>query len=190
MRYRESDLPNKELWSNLFDPIFMLHSLELTKDIENYIDIGCGYGTFLIPAAQIVKGNSVGVDIEQLYLDVCQKKAEQHSLNNVHLIQGDITDLDVVKQISNIMTKADYISLFNILHCEEPVELMKEAKDLLKSRGKVGVIQWTQETERGPSLAIRPDQETVKRWATEVGLKLKKEVKLPPHHFGLLFERI
>ncbi|MDC3424352.1 hypothetical protein NC797_07505 [Aquibacillus sp. 3ASR75-11] len=104
-------------------------------------------------------------------------------------IAADVTDLDVIQKIRNIMTGADYISLFNILHCEEPVELMKNATDLLKIRGRIGVIQWTQETERGPSLEIRPNQEAIIRWANEVGLILTKEVELPPHHFGLLFEK-
>ena len=45
MRYRVSDLPNQGMWSNLFDQIFMLQTLELTTDIENYFDISCGYGT-------------------------------------------------------------------------------------------------------------------------------------------------
>lgn len=190
MRYRESDLPNEEIWNNLLDPIFMLQALEVTKDIENYIDIGCGYGTFLIPAAKIIKGNTIGVDIEQSYLEVCQKNSEQHLLNNVYLIKGDISDLKVTQKINNIITGADYISLFNILHCEEPIQLIKKASELLKNGGKIGVIQWTQETQRGPSLAIRPNQETVIRWAKEVGLKLRKEKELPPYHFGLLFEKI
>jgi ribosomal protein L11 methylase PrmA len=55
-------------------PTIRLESLEVSSDTENIIDIGCGYGTFLIPAPQIISGIAIGNDIDQAYLDICQKK--------------------------------------------------------------------------------------------------------------------
>ena len=66
---------------------------------------------------------------------------------------------------------------------------MKKANDLLKIRGRIGVIQWTQETERGPSLAIRPNQESCNTLGEWSGFNLNKRTGTSPHHFGLLFEK-
>lgn len=74
--------------------------------------------------------------------------------------------------------------MFNILHCEEPVELLRNTLGLLKTGGKIGVIHWINEdTPRGPSLEIRPKPETIIKWASDIELILKKQVELPPYHF-------
>lgn len=117
-------------------------------------------------------------------------KLDEHSLKKTFLINGDISHPETTQEISAIMPKADYISLFNILHCEAPAELMKNALKLLKVSGKVGIVHWIQgETPRGPSLAIRPNPETIIQWGIDIGLVLEKQVQLPPYHFGLLFEK-
>lgn len=41
--------------------------------------------------------------------------------------------------------KIDYISLFNILHCESPVELLEKVYQLLRIGGRIGVIHWKYE---------------------------------------------
>jgi len=47
---------------------------------------------------------------------------------------------------------------FNILHVEDPVELLREAFRVLSPEGKLGIIHWKTDpaTPRGPSMAIRP----------------------------------
>lgn len=55
----------------------------------------------------------------------------------------------------------DAALLFNILHHEEPVALMKEAFRILKTRGRLAVIHWNHDpaTPRGPAMEIRPRPE-------------------------------
>ncbi len=60
----------------------------------------------------------------------------------------------------------DYVMLFNILHAEDPVSLLKEAHRILKRDAKVGVIHWiySDSTPRGPSLDIRPKPHQCIQW--------------------------
>ncbi len=51
--------------------------------------------------------------------------------------------------------------LFNILHLEDPMILIKEDKQILNTGGKLGIIHWNYdpETPRGPSMDVRPKAE-------------------------------
>lgn len=185
MKYRESGMPDEEMWEEFFNLQQILQSLEVTNDIKKFIDIGCGYGTFLIPAAKIISGTALGVDIDKDYLTLCKQRVEDNNIANIHLFHGEISSMD-----QKIFQGADYISLFNILHCEEPLTLMGQVIKLLKKGGKIGVIHWIHDdTPRGPSLDIRPKPETIIKWGESLGLKLMKQVQLPPYHFGILFEK-
>jgi SAM-dependent methyltransferase len=178
MKYRESDMPDERLWRNFFDPEKILHALDAGGKL--LLDIGCGYGTFLIPAAAMAE-KVIGIDIDDAMIRVCREKAGALCSGNVELVQGDISCLP--KE-----TAADYICMFNILHCENPTGLLAAARKLLAQKGRIGVIHWKREdTPRGPSMNIRPSPEDIIRWAGDTGLKLLKRLDLPPYHFGLLF---
>ncbi|WP_409304905.1 class I SAM-dependent methyltransferase [Peribacillus sp. SCS-155] len=176
MKYRQSGMPSDDTWEGFFDTQLVLKSLDITKDIKKFIDIGCGYGTFLIPASRIISGVAIGVDIDNWYLELCQKRVSDASIENIRLINGDISQLQ-----DDSLKGADYVSLFNILHCEEPLALMKNAMSLLRDGGKIGIMHWKHtETPRGPSLDIRPKPETIIEWTGELSLSVIRQVELPP----------
>ena len=87
----------------------------------------------------------------------------------------------------------DAALLFNILHHEEPVALMKEALRVLKPNGMLAVIHWNYDpaTPRGPALEIRPRPEQCIEWGVEAGFSFsaKNRYNLPPYHYGLLFKK-
>jgi SAM-dependent methyltransferase len=179
MKYRESDMPDERQWRGFFDPEKILRALDAGGKI--LLDIGCGYGTFLIPAAAMAE-KVIGIDIEEAMIRACREKVRQNRLGNVELIQGDISRAP--------RSAADYICLFNILHCENPRALLAAARSLLAEKGRIGVIHWKREnTPRGPSMDIRPSPEDIILWAAGAGLAPLKQLDLPPYHFGLLFRQ-
>ena len=56
MKTRESGMPSEEMWQTFFSPADTLQALGLRSDMDNVVDLGCGYGTVPIPAAQITSG--------------------------------------------------------------------------------------------------------------------------------------
>lgn len=83
--------------------------------------------------------------------------------------------------------------LFNILHGEHPVAMLREAARVVCDGGTVAVIHWRSDiaTPRGPSKDIRPTPEQIVACAREVPeLRVESSpLLLPPWHFGIRFAK-
>jgi ubiquinone/menaquinone biosynthesis C-methylase UbiE len=158
--------------------------------IEDVVEFGCGYGTFTIPAAQIVSGTVYALDIEQEMLNITHAHALETNLPNIKCIK-----IDFISDGSGLPDKSvDYAMVFNILHTEDPVELLKEAYRILKVNGILSIIHWNYDTTtpRGPAMNIRPKPQQCKEWAEQAGFKLTNDgiVVLPPYHYGMALIKV
>ena len=86
MKTRESGMPDEVFWTSFFQPAEILNKLGLDSSYRNVVDIGCGYGIFTIPAAQIISGSVIAIDIEQQMVERCQKKVDESGLLNITVI--------------------------------------------------------------------------------------------------------
>lgn len=189
MKYRESGMPPVEMWDTFFNPIAILTAMGIDKDIDLLVDIGCGYGTFLLPAAKAIGGRAIGIDVDPKMVEHSARRATELQIDNINFIIDDVSCEASISRLSKHDHTADYVMLFNMLHCEEPNSLIAKAKQLLKSGGRMGVIHWKHgKTPRGPSMKIRPTPEVIIGWANESGFALEKRLELPPYHFGLIFK--
>lgn len=185
MKTRESGMPDEKLWDTFFDPERILDALGIKNIQGNIADIGCGYGTFTIPAGKRTKGVVYGLDIEEEMVTMTNEKAKRHGLKNVVAKKRDF----VFERTGLADLSCEVVMLFNILHAEKPVKILKEAKRILTSKGKVAVIHWIADpaTPRGPPMDIRPSPSQIQNWLIEAGFKLRGEViSLPPYHFGVV----
>lgn len=188
MKTRESGMPEEETWSRFFDAEKILDELGVNGDVENLADLGSGYGTFTIPAARRIKGKVYAFDIEEEMIRRLALKLKEENLYNV--IPGQ---RDFIKEGTGLGEgETDFVFLFNILHAEESVEILKETRRILKSGGRLGVIHWNYDssTPRGPSMEIRPKPEELKRLLENAGFSiLKCNINLPPYHYGILAQK-
>jgi len=60
----ESGMPDESLWSTFFDVPYILNSLGIDRSVGDVVEFGCGYGTFAIPAAKVISGKMLTMDIE------------------------------------------------------------------------------------------------------------------------------
>jgi ubiquinone/menaquinone biosynthesis C-methylase UbiE len=123
MKTRESGMPDDERWSSFFDPDFILSELGLSQSCQSMVDLGCGYGTFSIPAAKRITGTVYAFDIDPKMIAVCQAKVSEAGLSNVICRQRDF----IVDGTGLPDGSADFVMWFNILHAENPIDLLKEA---------------------------------------------------------------
>ena len=185
MKTRESGMPAAAMWRTFFDPEAILTALGLTAETGDTADFGCGYGTFSLPAARRIRGTLYGFDIEPAMVAECERLATQEGLRNVRFKRRDF-----VADGTGLGDGAvEYVMLFNILHAEEPLRLLDEARRILVSGGRVAVIHWNHDpaTPRGPSMSIRPRPENCRRWLIQAGFIVADQIiNLPPHHYGLV----
>jgi len=186
---RESDMPPVAQWESYFDPAAILECLGCRNLHGDCIDFGCGYGTFTIVAAPQVSGVVYALDIDAEMVDLTRARVTRAALINVVVEQRDIT----VEGCGRPDGTASFVMLFNLLHIEEPVNLLREARRVLRPGGFVGVTHWKVDpnTPRGPSLEIRPRPEQCRVWSERAGLRWARYQDLPgsPWHWGMVLER-
>jgi ubiquinone/menaquinone biosynthesis C-methylase UbiE len=189
MKVRDSGMPDEAMWDGFFDPSSILARLGLTPATSSAVDLGCGYGTFAIPAARIIKGTVHGFDIEPEMIAVTGSKAESAGLTNVQLHLRDF----VAESTGLPDASVGYVMLFNILHAEHPDRLLHEAYRILTPGGTAAVMHWVSDrpTPRGPSLDIRPSPADCRNWLAAAGFVVEGGVlDLPPYHFGLVGRKV
>jgi len=189
MKVRDSGMPDEEMWSGFFDPAKVLAIFGLDRGVQDLVEFGCGYGTFTLAAAEIAAGTVHAMDIEPDMVSIVQQKCREAGIANV---QATVRDF-VVGGTGLPDNSMDAALLFNILHHEEPVTLMKEALRVLKPNGILAVIHWNYDptTPRGPAMEMRPRPEQCIAWGREAGFRFNEQSRydLQPYHYGLLFKK-
>jgi ubiquinone/menaquinone biosynthesis C-methylase UbiE len=188
LKIRESDMPEEKLWNQYFNPAEALRLLGLNQSVVDVADFGCGYGTFTIPVARMIKGKIYAFDIEPEMINVVEQKAKKRNLTNVKPILRDFMLEGSGLEDSSV----DFVMLFNILHLSNPTDLLREAHRILKRSGRLGIIHWNYDptTPRGPPMDIRPRPEQIILWAKSVGFSLKQRFDLKPYHYALLMSKV
>jgi SAM-dependent methyltransferase len=161
----------------------------LTSRIWDVVEFGCGYGTFTIPAAQIVRGVVYTFDNDPAMVSSVRMKAKASSVDNVRPRVRDLIERGTGLDDGAV----GYAMMFDILHAEEPLVLLSEAHRVLRRGGRLAIMHWNYDptTPRGPSMDIRPRPEQCRAWAQAVGFRLTgpRRIDPPPYHYGMVMIR-
>ena len=85
MKVRDSGMPDEKTQNDFYDIDLILKELLIDSQIEHLVEIGCGYGTFTLPAAKLLKGNLHAFDIEHEMIEYVRNKVAKHQLKNIIL---------------------------------------------------------------------------------------------------------
>lgn len=188
MKVRDSGMPEESVWKEFFNIDLILSELEINTKVNNLVEIGCGYGTFTIPAAKLINGTLYTFDIEPQMVELLPEKFKDESITNVI-----VKNRDILAETTGLPDNSvDYVMLFNILHHEKPIDFFDEAYRILKPDGKIGIIHWRSdiETPRGPDLSIRPRPNQVMEWIDKQKFRISKAPFIfEPYHFGLIISK-
>lgn len=185
MRIRDSGMPDAKQWEGFFAPRRILGQLAFPGGRSDIAEFGCGYGTFTVAAAALTSGSVHAFDIDPAMVRTVAARASAAGCRNVCVELRDF----VAGGTGLANASVDYAMLFNILHAEDPVGLLREAHRILRPGGKAAVIHWIHDsaTPRGPDLSVRPRPEQCAAWLRQAGFELfVPEVALPPWHYGLV----
>lgn len=187
MKIRDSGMPDKDMWERFFSPAKILETLGFNQGVQDAVEFGSGYGTFTIPAAKMISGRLFAFDIESDMVEATKKAAVDQRVTNIEAVVRDFMENGTGLKAESV----DYVMLFNILHLENPVDLLREANRVLKAGGKVGIIHWNYDpaTPRGPSMDIRPKPEDCIKWAEQAGFIKSRRFDLKPYHYGIVMTK-
>lgn len=153
------------------------------------VDLGCGPGYFLVPAARFVgrTGRAVGVDILTAAVDEAKKRARLAGTSE----WTDVFRSDLTRPASASVPDdwADLVLLSGILAQSDPMAVLREAARVVKPRdGRVAAIEWDSvATPIGPPPEHRVDQATVLAAAKAAGLAFLSTFVPSTSQYGLLF---
>jgi SAM-dependent methyltransferase len=188
MKIRESGMPPQDTWDTFFNAAAILDALQLDASRRDVVEFGCGYGSFALPAAERISGTVHALDLDPTMLAVATRNALSANISNIEFLLRDF----VADGTGLPDQSVDYAMLFNILHLEHPVALLREAYRNLAEGGLLGIIHWVHDdkTPRGPPLDIRPKPEQCLAWAVEAGFEPASEIfDMRPYHYGLVMRR-
>ena len=189
MKLRESGMPPQDYWETLLDVPLILDAFGFVAATGDVAELGCGYGTFTVPLAARIRGTVHALDLDPAMVAATAQRATAAGLANLRTSVRDV----LAEGFGLPPSSCDAALLFNILHAEEPVALLRAARDTVRPGGLVAVIHWRSDlpTPRGPSLAIRPRPAQLLAWAELAGgLRSAHPPRdLPPWHFGLALHR-
>ena len=191
MRARESGMPDEAAWMSFFNAEAAIDALIGADGVAgDLVEFGCGYGTFSVPSAVRTRGVVTALDIDPPMVARLRQQLADHALSNVH---AEVRDF-VAHGTGLADGSQAHAMIFNLLHLDSPIALLREAHRVLGDGGRLSVIHWRSDisTPRGPSLAIRPTPEQCREWMAEAGFQSIEFVDLKrccPFHFGLVARR-
>ena len=182
-------MPEETTWSSFFDARAVMARLWPAPH-GDVVELGCGYGTFTLVAAQQTQGIVTALDIDPEMVAYVRFKAEEQGITNIRALERDFVDSDFAVAPGS----QSHVMIYNLLHIEEPVVLLRKALAALHEGGTLSVMHWRSDvpTPRGPPLAIRPTPEQCVEWLQQAGFAHVESIDLGdccPFHYGLIARR-
>lgn len=156
------------------------------KENMTAADFGSGSGGWAIPLAKVLENGSVfAIDILQEPLSALRSKMDLEKISNIRPVRSNVED----KQGSTLpASSVDLVLMTNLLfQSQKKKEIFEEAKRVLKSSGRILVVDWKEDASQGPEKGRVPEKE-VKKIAEDSGFEMEKEFEAGIYHYGLVFK--
>jgi ubiquinone/menaquinone biosynthesis C-methylase UbiE len=124
---------------------FVTEFISSLSSESKIIDLGCGNGRHLIPAAKHAE-TTIGLDISRKMLEITQQKTNQRKLDNTTYIQA--TSYNLPLKTGSIDAALCIASLHNIRTRALRQQCMKEVFRILRINGKALISVWSREQDR------------------------------------------
>lgn len=164
----------------------MLANLKL-KPGQVVCDLGCGNGFYTLKMAKLVgdEGKVLAVEIQQPFLDMLKKRAEQEKIKNIEMILGTIADPKLPDG------KLDLLLLVDVYHeMSNPEEMLVAIRKSLKPTGRVALVEFRLEDKDSPIKVLHrmSKEQILKEWLPN-GFKLVEQFDGLPMQHMMFFEK-
>jgi len=172
------DDPKRDEWQKPHEVIEKL-ALAPTAAVA---DIGAGTGYFAVRLANMLpQGRVYAVDIEPDMVKYLADRAKREKLLNLQAIAAAPDDPRLPVQVDLILLVDTYH------HISERERYFGNVRSLLKSGGRVAVIDFRLDSPDGPPKKMRIAPESVKQEMARAGYALQSEYSFLPRQYFLVF---
>ncbi len=155
------------------------------------VDLGSGSGHYTLASATLAgrSGKVFAVDIQKDLLQRLKKAAHEQNLTNVEVVWGDI---DEPRGTTLRDAIADRVIIGNTLfQVENKINLIEEARRILKPKGKLLLIDWASSFGGlGPQIEDIISKDSARVMFEAHGFVFDKEFNAGDHHYGLIFKKL
>ncbi|MFA5841076.1 MAG: class I SAM-dependent methyltransferase [Candidatus Paceibacterota bacterium] len=164
------------------DPLKNLKAFGLRED-NIVADLGAGTGFYTLAAGQIVgRGKVYAVELQKDFLDTIKSRVLELKLNNVEIILGDVEKLGGTKIGDGVV---DAVIASNILfQVEDKGKFIEEVKRILKIKGRVLLIDWSESSVMGGTNIIPKDE--ARLMFEKNGFVFDRDIDAGGHHYGMI----
>ncbi|OGI57621.1 hypothetical protein A3B85_02495 [Candidatus Nomurabacteria bacterium RIFCSPHIGHO2_02_FULL_37_13] len=168
------------------DPVKNLKALGLRED-NIVADLGAGTGYYSVAAGTMVpRGKVYAVEVQKDFLTTIKNKAREAHLSNVECFWGNVEKIGGTKIGDNIV---DAVIASNILfQVEDRDQFIEEAKRILKSQGKVLLIDWSDSSSLGLLVAVPKIK--AREMFEKKGFIFEREIDAGAHHYGMILVKL
>lgn len=181
----------RERWP---DPLEVLEALGVEPG-TSLAEVCPADGYFALAAADLVAPAPVyAVDVDGTVLDELDVLAIERGIENLATVSGLPGDL-----ADRLPDRVDAVLIAGGFHeVDSTGSLAEQAWRSLRPGGRFLVVDWRTRPEEGtagdgespgPPEAYRRTSEETRLAVAPAGFELAAEVDIPPHHYGLIFER-
>lgn len=168
-------------------PEEILKQLNIRKGMQ-VADFGCGGGYFSIPLAKFTgEGIVYAFDVIEQALESVRSRARLQGLFN---IETKRCNLEVLGSTGLADNSLDLVLLANILfQSSKKIDIIKEAKRILKKGGTMVIIDWQINQPMGPPKDLVISAEVIKKMLHDEVMSFEKEIPIDKYHWGMIFKK-
>jgi ubiquinone/menaquinone biosynthesis C-methylase UbiE len=177
---KQFDAPSRAAWQQ---PDKVIATLALAPDAV-VADIGAGTGYFTIRLARAVhKGRVYAVDVEHTMLQYIERRAKHERLRNVHTVLATTRGLSLPGAVDVALIVDTYH------HIADRTAYLQRLSSQLRPGGRVVVIDFRPESERGPPRNAKLAKPVVVEEFRQAGYVLSHDHEFLPDQYFLEFTK-
>jgi len=154
-------------------------------------DLGSGSGHYARALSKAVgeNGKVYAVDIQKDLLTKLKNEATQEKMNNIEVVWGNVENEKGTKLKDESL---DAVLISNLLfQIEDRDTLAKETQRIVKKRGVVIVIDWSDSFGGlGPEQSKVVDKTTAGSYFSSHGFLFEREIDTGKHHYGIIMRKV
>jgi ubiquinone/menaquinone biosynthesis C-methylase UbiE len=160
------------------------------KEGDKIADFGCGPGYFSIPISKIIgeDGEVYAFDVLPAAIEALESQAKINGIDNI-----SIKRVNLEKQKSSKLedSSVDWVILKHILfQNKDKKTILEEAHRVLKTDGKILVVEWNNNLSVGPDQKLRVDPSDLGELIMNAKFIIEKQLDSGNYHYVIIAGKI